>query len=288
MNLIKKIVTSNVTALSFAIGSAVIPIINKSTNQYFIYEYFIYGYAILFILYLITLITFFITDLVSRRRLLKNNQFPAIYISVEHDWSLSEQGDFYARSVYTAQNIGNDPISVLPFDDLVWFDEFEQVDFKIRIHESEKTYKIVEHRYNSYSYLLSLVSGLKKEKTNVISWSNIIDPPLKAGKSIKYVLEIYTPKTELKAFTKEGTYAGIPANLPTQYAKLNYVAPKGYHFELIAPLLVVDANRTVYPDDANGVNHPHLTATKSILQWELKNLKTGRRYWFKYRLEKDE
>jgi hypothetical protein len=276
MNILKKIVTSDITGLSFAIGAAALYLIDENANKYFIY-----GSATLLIL---SLSIFLISHIVSRIELRVNYQFPAVYISVEHDWQLSEQGDFHAQSVYTIKNIGNDPISVLPLDDLAWSEELEQREFKLRVHESEKTYKIVAYRLRDDSSL----AGTSNETTKYISWSNMVEPPLKKGKSIKYVIEISTPKTEVKAFTKEGTYAGIPANLPTYFAKLNYVAPKGYIFELIEPLLVVDAKGTVFPDDANGVNYPQLTATKSILQWELENLKTGRRYWFKYRLVKND
>lgn len=280
LSILRKVITSGKTGLFFSVGLAATGIWNKNLN-----ESFIYIFVGLCIIYVFAYIIFSIIDWVRMKRWITMNRQVVVNKFVEHDWRINTSGDFHGNYSYEVENFGKNDISILPFDDVLWFEDPTGLKFECSLLDNPSQHKIVSYRNTIVKYIFDFLN----RNTNVhsISWSNVIDPPISSGETFKYKLTIDTPRTELAAFTKKGTYAGIPATLPTKHAKLTFVSPRGYYFVLLDSPIVVDNRGKRYPDEEGEFQQPELSTTKNVLTWELEHLQVGRRYWFKYRFEKE-
>ena len=279
MNL-KKIVTSNFTSIFFAVGFAFTAILGKKINNYFIYFF-----AFLLLGYIVIYIFFVIFDLKKILYWSRQMEHSIIYQNANFEWQINEKGDFFAKNIFTLKNIGSKNISVLPFDNAIWLrtPKTSKISFKL-LNTANKQFLISEYIKNNYQMLLDILSG---RKAKVFAWSNVIEPPLSPGETLKYQINLEASGTEKDAFLKSGTYAGIPANIPTKLATIKFAAPTGYHFRLLDPIILLDQKGTRIEAQSDKNMGPTISASGSFLEWKLKDLQTDLRYWFKYAFIKD-
>jgi hypothetical protein len=276
---LRKIVSSGITGLVFAVGAALTVLYSNK-----VHKGFVIAFVVILTTYLLSIVFLFLRDQLKARTWMKRNALPVINEEVEHDWRVSENGDFSGRYTYSVKNVSDEDISVLPADDLLWFAEPTKITINFKVIESPRNNKITDYRNTILRYLFDYVFS---KSVNSISWSHVIEPPLRPGESIKYQIQIETPETENDAFTESGAIAGIPASVPTKQAKLNYVAPNGYKFVILEPIIVVDNKGTSHPDEIADITGPNLSKSGVILSWVINNLKYGRRYWFKYKIVRE-
>ena len=280
LNLLRKIIVSPKTALIFSVGLAATSIIGDKIN-----DLFVYVFIAIFIAYVVMYITMSIADYLRIRVWLKMNNQAIINEKVEHDWRVDAKGNFNGKYIYNVKNTGSSSVSVLPFDDLLWFSKPNRLKLDCAIISSSGRRRIVSYRHTIVRYIFDVLGDLEADS---IAWSHVVDPSLGHGETMRYQLNISTSATEKAAFSESGTFAGIPATIPTQQAKLHYIAPKDYYFVLIKPVLVVDNRGNRYQDEENEITPPILSGARTVLTWELRDLLFGRRYWFKYRFVKGE
>ncbi|CAD6556728.1 hypothetical protein LMG27952_06179 [Paraburkholderia hiiakae] len=278
---LKTVVTSNVTALLFASASAI-----TATTGWLgrLRTASIYAVCGLISVYALAWVFFLSRDtLMVRTVAAGNSKYPVRYKKVDHDWRITETGDFYGRYSFECQNVSKSNLSVIPFDE-IWINSYEKVDISTRVSVDEKKFSIRESRQSLYGFALKLLS--RALNVQAISWSQIVDPPIPPQDSIKYEVTISTPRTEIDAFSKEGALAGIPTNIPTEEAKLSLSAPPGFAFEFLDPIIVVDGsgNRDTQAEQQTG--GPGLNPQRTLVTWQLRSPKTGKRYLFRYRLER--
>jgi hypothetical protein len=276
----KKIVTSNFTSIFFAVGFSFTAILGKTINNYFTY-----GFSLLLAGYILTYVIFLIIDLKKIFHWEKQMEHSIIYQSVHFEWQVNEKGDFFAKNIFSVTNIGKKSISVLPFDNAIWLTapKSSKISFKL-LNTGGKQFLISEYIKNNYQMILDILSG---KKAKVFSWSNVIEPPLSPGETLRYQIKLESSASEKDAFSKNGTFAGIPANIPTKSASLKFAAPNGYRFKLLDPFILLDQKGTRIEDMAEKNKGPILSASGSFLDWQLNELQTGLRYWFKYTFVKD-
>ncbi len=106
------------------------------------------------------------------------------------------------------------------------------------------------------------------------------------GETIAYEVLIATPGTESDAFTDAGSTLGFPVSIDTFRAQLIAKAPFGYRFSFATPKVEVIAIDTGMPIEnlPDDLPEPAISDDGSLLEWELKKPRTGRRYWINYRL----
>jgi len=206
--------------------------------------------------------------------------YPVLYQFVEHNWRVTENGTFFAKIRFTVKNISKSKLSTIPMDEGYWFKKPKRKKLECSVIDDDK-HSIKTYKIGIYDYALAFLTGFE---VNVISWSHVINPPLMPNEEIKYEIKIETISTEIDAFSDEGTYGGIPAIIPTKEASLVYVAPKGYIFDILNPIIVIDKSGQHFQEEEKDISPPVLNTFNNIIEWNIKNLKTNRRYWFKYRL----
>ena len=183
-------------------------------------------------------------------------------------------------------DITSKPIKVIPFDNLGWFTPPDDISIKCSVIDSpNKHIRIRDSRFSIYD---SEYSFWGDSKFKLVSWENIIDPPIQPNEIFKYRVEINTPKTEVAAFTGNGTYVGIPANFPIKKASLVFVCPPGYTIELLSSAIVLDSAGDRNIDIESNCPQPLLSLSKTIIQWNIDNLIPKNRYVFKYRFLKSQ
>jgi hypothetical protein len=272
-----RVVKSNTTALAVTIGTSVTAVMG---TQY--HASLVYVSALLFSGYLGIWGVSLARDLGRLKKGPSRQRLPMIYSEVEHEWRVSAEGDFYGQYSFTVLNNSESPITLLPQDDAMWFGPPDDLSVTFRVDEGERR-RITEYRHNLYSMLLSKLSGMQ---TKLITWAQVVDPPLPPGETFQYTMVLSTARSETAAFTPEGTYAGIPTTIPTGTAKLHFLAPPGYRITLLDPVVVVDAEGTRFPELERAATPPRVAASGSVLTWELLNPATARRYWFRYRFDR--
>jgi hypothetical protein len=278
---LKAVVTSNVTALLFASATAI-----TATTGWLgqLRTASIYAVCGLISVYALTWLLFLARDMLMVRTMAGGNlKYPVSYRKVDHDWRISEAGDFYGRYSFECQNVSASNLSVIPFDE-IWINSYEKVDITTRVSADEKKFTIRESRQSLYGFALKMLS--RALDVRAISWSQVVDPPIPPRDSIKYEVTISTPRTEKDAFSTEGALAGIPTNIPTQEAKLSLSAPPGFAFTFLDPIIVVDGSGHRDVQAEQQTKGPGLNQQRTLVTWELHSPKTGKRYLFRYRLER--
>ena len=216
-----------------------------------------------------------------QRRFQRAVRFSLVYSKIEHDWQISENGDFLGCSVYRVRNTGGEPINVIPLEDGRWLTSPEIVKFNCTVVPPDGKFKIVDYQKNLYPDVLSIPGY---DRTYVVSWSHKIAPALRKDEEMAFEIRIDTPQTEKQSFTIEGGYAGIPTALPTLEATLNFKAPNGYKFKLLDTLNVIDTYGNTNVQEVKRIDKPVLSLTKTVITWRLTNLIAKHRYYFGYRL----
>ena len=236
-----------------------------------------------FILFLYLALKF--VSFMRRRRFQRAITFPLVYSKIEHDWQINENGDFVGRSVYRVRNTGKQPINIIPLEDGRWLTRPEIVKFNCTVVPPDGKFKIVDYQKNMHPDVLSIGGS---DRTYVLSWSHKIAPSLMKDEEITYEIRIDTPQTEKQSFTIEGGYAGIAAALPALKAALNFKAPTGYKFKLKDILNVIDTHGNIDVQEVERINKPVLSLANTVMTWELTNLIARHRYYFGYRLFREE
>lgn len=269
---------SNLFWIFFSVFAAVLLAVASALEPVYL---FIVGAII--ILVLLPFVTTSIWDIKQRKKFMENTVFPIIYVSADHDWRIDQDGSFLARNVYKVKNISKKRTDLIPTDDGIWVDELSQLSIKFGvIDHNGSRYKIKTYTHSVYERLVGYFSGASKK---FVSWSTVISPPLGPGDEVTFELEISSQGTELAAFSEEGTYLGIPTNIPTQNATIRCIAPKDFRFEILEPVVVVHSETLEADLDAvQGVAPPELSAARTVLSWSISDPLHRRRYWTKYRL----
>lgn len=272
---IEKIISSPITGLVLALvlaGGAFLP------GKARLWLLAIVG----FMLFLYVVLKF--VSFMRRRRFQRTFKFPLVYSKIEHDWKIGENGDFLGRSVYRVRNMSKQPIDIIPMEDGRWLTSPEIIKFNCTVVPPDGKFKIINYHKNLYPDVLSIPGY---DRTYVVSWSHKIAPPLKRDEEIAFEIRIDTPQTEKQSFTIEGGYAGIPTALPALEASLNFNAPNNYKFKLLDILNVIDIHGNINDKEAERIGKPVLSSTKTVITWRLTNLMAKHRYYFGYRLLKE-
>jgi len=277
---IEKIILSIRFRFFFTIGCALTAIFNKNLNNYFIY-----AVAILFTIYLLLAICYYLKIAIEKRTWASKQKYAIIFEYVEHEWRIESNGDCYIRSTFMVKNIGNKKIKKIPFDNLGWLKPPKNIDISCEIIDTDGIKRRIKDAQTSIYQ--GYLSALSKDPVSFVAWSNIIDPPLNKNQNMKYILKIFTEKTEEDAFNDRGTFAGIPVNSPTEKAVLKFIAPAGYKFHLINELIVLDDAGDNCTEKYPDFQKPSLTSSGTMLNWELKKLVPGLRFAFQYKFDKD-
>jgi len=277
---VEKIILSIPFRFFFTIGCALTAIFNKNLNKYFVY-----AVAILFTIYLLLAIFYYLKIAIEKRTWASQQKYAIIFEYVEHEWRIERNGDCYIRSTFMVKNSGDKKIKKIPFDNLGWLKPPNNIDISCEIIDTGGIKRRIKDAQTSI-YQGNL-SALSKGPVSFVAWSNIIDPPLNKNQNMKYILKIFTEKTEEDAFNDCGTFAGIPVNSPTEKAVLKFIAPAGYKFHLINELIVLDDAGDNCTEKYPDFQKPSLTSSGTMLNWELKKLVPGLRFAFQYKFEKD-
>lgn len=204
--------------------------------------------------------------------------------NVEHEWKLTSDASLYMKSIYTIKNTGSTSVRSIPFDNIGWFRKPDVLKISIDLPEKlSNSYRIRTIRHAFYDALYSFING----NIHFISWSLVIDPPLEPSKEVTYIVKIYTEKTETDAFSSNGSYAGFPANFPTQKAVMRFVAPAGYRFEILNGCIIIDDSGEEIFNNSYTVKLAKTSFGAGVINWNHSNLKSGVRYLFKYKILKD-
>lgn len=258
-------------------------IIGTSSSLAVIFSNEIAKWLLIAVLGMFSLYVFLLVlDYIREKNWRKNIVQGLIYENVNHEWRISKNGSFVARSTFTINNVGNRPIAIIPDDNGIWFKKPESLKFNCRVKGS--SHSIVEYRTNMFEALSGVISG---QPLYTVSWSHMLRPPLQKNTKIDIEVSIDTTETETDAFSDGGTYAGIPANIPTRRGKLYLVAPEGFRIELLNPKYIIDNNRNLDEKEIERVSGPVLSTAATSVSWEIEGLKTGYRYWFKYHFVKE-
>lgn len=272
------LLTNNKSSMIFGILVPFTAILNNKISSLFIYIS-----TCLLILYFICWLSFLVKEVIKKNKWYSEMKFPIYYKEVKHDWRLSADGDFHGNINFTIINSSNKQVTSLPFDNAYWLTTPKKIDIDFKVKKGQK-HNIKNYRHSIFNFFVSLFLN---KTINAFQWSHEIDPPLMAGEEFSYDLIVDTPETEKDAFSDEGTYAGIPVVIPTKNAYLSYVAPIGYYFEILDPVILVDSSGNRYHEEEININHPKLNHNKSILTWAINNPLSNRRYWFKYKMCKE-
>lgn len=278
IKILKKIIHSNLTALIFSVGAVGIALWHNEISIYFVVSY-----IAIILIYLLLATIYRLIDRWQKINWIDRNTEKPIYQNIEHEWRISETGDCIMRSVYEVTNIGNTPVKTIPFDNFGWFVEPDKIKFNYSVVDKKSERKMTDSRSSIYKMGLSFFS----KRIRMISWSSVIDPPLLKKESFLYEIRIDTSETEKDAFSDNGTYVGIPANLPVQKANLKFIAPGGYKFIIMTPKIVLDNAGVVNRTEIARIANPELSASQGIISWNINNLILGNRYILKYRLVKE-
>jgi hypothetical protein len=230
-------------------------------------------------------ISMYLINFIRVKRFPKTIKSELIYLKIEHDWQITETGDFIGRMVYKVKNIVNQPINIIPFEDARWWTFPKEMTFKCSVVPPDGKFKIIDSQNNVQRDIIPSPTGNISYR---ISWANKISPPLNKGEEMTFEIKIDTPHTENQSFLAEGAFAGIPTSLPALEATLNFKAPKGYMFKLFDMINVINANGNTNQREINRIDKPKLSLSRTVLTWKLQNLLVKHRYYFKYRFIKED
>lgn len=273
---VKSLVTSNTTALLFAVATSAAAFFRNDLSVWIVWLF-----AALLGAYFLLWVGFLVVDWLRLRR---RSAYPIEYEAVTCDWRVERNGDFFAINEYVVKNVATYPITNLPADDALWFHSRpDRTDMEVSVESTtnQLQHKIIGGSSTLYDTVLSKLSAVPVKG---MTWSIVLQPALLPGDRFSYKIKITSRGTEQKAFQRDGTFAGIAANLPVRGVNLTYTAPQGCRFELLDPVFIVDSSGARMLKDEVEVPHPELKAFGSTLFWEFSPPRVGRRYWFRYRL----
>lgn len=276
--LVKEVVKSNVTAMVFAVATA------SGALFSFDVTWVIRIFAGLLAIYFVCWFGFLLDDWLKLRR--RKTPHLIEYESIKCDWRVNDQGDFEGISEYFVKNIGDDPVAHLPAEDMFWFSDVggtNQLKCRIEPISNQHQYRLSAGSHTLYDAVLSRLASLTIKG---FRWEIRLTPELAPRDRFAYRLSVFSRGTERKAFSDEGTFAGVPANAPVRSINLTYSAPQKFRFELLEPVYIIDSSGERKKDEEQAIAAPKLNALGSVLMWEFSPPRTGRRYWFKYRLKR--
>ena len=245
-----------------------------------------YAFVSILAAYVIGVSVIYVKSMIRKRRWEKELQFSLAYLSIEHDWSVNEEGDFEGRFIYQIKNVGAKSLTLIPFEDIGWDvdPEFQLFDFQSLASVPEKKYEFERIKHGNHEDFFEW--GGQRRRSVIKSWSIIVEPPLEPNDEITYALRIRTRASEKVAFTTKGGLAGIPVNFPTRRASIRYSAPIGYRFELLQDVLVFDGSGRRKHEIEQATSPPTLNKTQDVVTWVLEDPQIGHRYNYNYRLVK--
>jgi hypothetical protein len=207
------------------------------------------------------------------------------YENLSFEFFYEANGDFRSRCFFKLRNHGIDPVSELPSTRAFFLGEGTISSIRFRaIDEGPGIYRFQQNKQT----IVDAVSALFKGNTRFVEWGYQISPPLRPGDSVSYEVAIETLKTEGAAFTTAGSIMGFPAHIPIVSATLRAIAPRDFKFVCLGHPVVVDIDLTaeMTPDNIQ-LPDPTLSASAGILDWNIRDLDKGNRYWIKFRLEQE-
>lgn len=169
--------------------------------------------------------------------------------------------DFEGTITYDVECTSPYRVGELLADDAVWFGH----GIVYLVHG-----KVVKPADQPYTLLVTKVDREETaqkfdEKVTHIFWQPSVTPPLKHRDTLKYQVTIETENTEAKAFTKEGSFAGMRTRYPASKLSMRVHAPSGMKFEL----------RGHFARDTSGENidlvakdsEPELDSNGQVITW---------------------
>ena len=267
-----------IVALVFSITVAVTAILHPKSNKIFL----IISAGMVFSALLYLLITKAVAY-IQNRKWLSAHKYTIAVLNVDHEWRVSQDSTFNMSSVYSVRNIGKRSEDIIHFDNIGWFKKPEKYKMKCSFTKDNISGRLIKGaRHSVYDGLYNLF----RKNIYFISWSFVVNPPLQPNDEFTYKIEIITDKTELDAFSQEGSFAGFPANLPIESAKFRLIAPESYRFEIIRSKIVINNAGNEMLGEADQLEPVSLSPSKGLITWKLSKLKPSARYIFQYRLIK--
>lgn len=207
-----------------------------------------------------------------------------VYENLSFEFKYHANGDFRSRCLFKLRNHGTEAVSALPVTRAFFLSDgtITSVFFRA-IDEGRGIYRFQK----SGQSIVDAVSALFKNKARFVEWEYEISPPLAAGDSAAYEVIIEAEGTERAAFTSAGSIMGFPAHIPVDCATLRAVAPSNFRFVPIGHPVVVDIDMKAEVSGGNPLPDPVLSPSLEILDWKLRDLAGGHRYWIKYRFEQE-
>ncbi|RCK21874.1 hypothetical protein TH8_17195 [Thalassospira profundimaris] len=176
----------------------------------------------------------------------------------------------------------------LPLEDLVWHKKIDSADLLYRMYGRGD---FLERNVSSGQQTISPVlrQETQDESGNYLyTWQPTVSPPLRKKEMISYVVEILADKTEVSAFSEEGTKLGFGLKSNAVVAKLTAYAPFGFKFVLVGPKVTLRYAGTLEEVPRNEGDRPivNVSPDGSIVEVEIQRPSVNYRYWIHYRFEK--
>jgi hypothetical protein len=198
-----------------------------------------------------------------------NNSYGLKLNAVNQYHYYKDGGDFLGVITYDVTNTSNFPITDLFPDKAGW--DAENVDaehqFKIlsedkkNFHSLERSLFVPVHREENYY-------GEEKLFTYFL-WVPRIAPGLKQNEELIYGIEINTKDTEKPAFRKDGSYAGMATNYPTNQLNGEFHAPPNY--EIILQGHIIRDREGGLIKDHPKIEEPMLSENRKRVTWKVES-----------------
>ncbi len=209
-------------------------------------------------------------------------RWSSVYSEVEHSYFYSADKSVTIRSSYLFLNGRNNDLATLPKENLLWHETISSKAIFYRLFYRGYLQDRVIHSAPPQIY----ASNVEREG-EFLSWEPRVKPPLRKKERIGFMVEIYTPNTEAKAFTSGGTTLGFGVHHRTKSVQVTAYAPFGYKFVLVDPIISLRDAESLdeVPINRSKLAFPEISPDSSVLTYRVKKPKEGFRYWVHYRFE---
>lgn len=211
-----------------------------------------------------------------------------IYHEVQYTWIYGKNGDLTGTCLFDVHNLSNDEVNRLPIEGLVWYNKIsrQQITFRILVRDGDSIHHFEEDSPH-ISVLANIVDAIRRRSGYHLSWCPRIVPPLRGGGRLLYSVDISTPRTEIDAFSLEGTCIGFPVSRFTRKVKLIALAPTGFKFVALDPFITVsDMQSGEARASSSDDDQASISPDGAMLTMQSEFPAVGSRYSGHFRLEK--
>lgn len=222
-----------------------------------------FPFVLSFFLYLVAIIAFFYRSYPRKNEL----NFELIKLKW---YILNNQGDFFSTIIYSIKNRSKTPITEI---------RGEREGFSCPISVLPVKYSLFGSSRNSSPINISFrlpptafVRDIKTagDATTVYTWEWCLSlsPALMPKEQIQILRNLDINKTELSAFSENGTWAGWRIIYPTLFLEFNIIAPKKYKFSVLGYYCLDDTGNT-NETEKKYLTKPKLHCGDSVLIWKI-------------------